>query len=59
MFIFLQFIFRAGPNRYLLGELDDQGQLVGLDEGQDVLLGHLSVKGVAALVELEKHSGTL
>jgi len=42
----------AEANSHLLGELDDQGQLVGLDEGQDGLLGHFPIKGVAALVKL-------
>lgn len=37
---------------YLLGELDDQRQLVGLDKTQKALLGHLAVKRVAAFIEL-------
>lgn len=39
-------------SHYLLSELDDQGQLVGLDEGQQVSLAQLSVKGVTTLIEL-------
>lgn len=41
----------------LLGELDDQRQLVGLDESQQLLFGQLSVKGVASLVKLETEDG--
>lgn len=37
---------------YLLSELDDQRQLVGLDKRQQLLFGELPVEGIAALVEL-------
>lgn len=40
---------------YLLGELDDQRELIGLDEVQEVLLGELAVERVTAFVEL-KHT---
>lgn len=39
-------------NHYLLSELNDQRQLVGLDEGQEVLFGQLSIEGIAAFIKL-------
>lgn len=41
-----------GPSHYLLSELDDQRQLVGLDESQEFFFGQLSVKGIAPLIKL-------
>lgn len=46
------YVGRDGWNSYLLGEFDDQRQLVGFDEGQQVLLGELPIEGVTALVKL-------
>lgn len=37
---------------YLLSELNDQRQLVGLDKGQEVLFGHFPIKGVTPFIEL-------
>lgn len=42
----------GSSSRYLLSELDDKRQLVGLDKIQEVLLGHVSVKGVATFIKL-------
>lgn len=39
---------------HLLSELDDQRQLVGLHESQNVFFGHLSLKGVTAFIELQE-----
>lgn len=41
---------------YLLGKLDDQRQLVGLHERQELLLGGLSIEGVAAFVKLQRQT---
>lgn len=38
---------------YLLSELDDKRQLVGLDKIQEVLFGHLTIKSVAKFIKLE------
>lgn len=38
---------------YLLSELNDQRQLVGLDKGQEIFFGHLSIELVAAFVKLK------
>lgn len=40
------------PGPYLLCELDDQRQLVGLDESQEVFFGQLSIEGIAPFVKL-------
>lgn len=42
----------VGDGHYLLGELNDQRQLVGLDKRQKVLFGKLSIKGITALIKL-------
>lgn len=48
----------AGPAEpYLLGELDDQRQLVVLDEGQQLLFGDLPLKVVPAFVKLGTERG--
>lgn len=39
--------------RYLLSELDDKRQLVGLDKIQEVLFGHLAIERVATFIKLE------
>lgn len=39
---------------YLLSELNDQRQLVGLDKGQKIFFGHLPIKVVASFVKLKK-----
>lgn len=39
--------------RYLLSELDDERQLVGLDKIQEVLFGHLAIERVATFIKLE------
>lgn len=39
---------------YLLSKLNDQWQLVGLDKGQKIFFGHLSIKVVASFVKLKK-----
>lgn len=44
----------AAPGCYLLSELNDQRQLVGLDKSQDVFFGHLAIKGIAPFIELQK-----
>lgn len=41
-----------GPSHYLLSELYDQRQLVGLDESQEFFFGQLSFKGIASLIKL-------
>lgn len=41
------------PNNYLLSELNDQGQLVGLDERQEVFFGELSIKSIASFIKLK------
>lgn len=41
------------PSCYLLSELDDKRQLVGLDKIQEVLFGHLAIKSVATFIKLE------
>lgn len=40
------------PSCYLLSELDDERQLVGLDKIQEVLFGHLAFKSVVTFIEL-------
>lgn len=42
----------TGPANYLLSELDDQRQLVGLDKSQEVLFGQLSIKCIAPFIKL-------
>lgn len=37
---------------YLLCELNNQRQLVGLDKSQEVLFGQLSIKGIAPFIKL-------
>lgn len=44
-----------GQSLYLLSELDDQWELIGFDKAQEVLFGELTIKCVAAFVEL-KHT---
>lgn len=39
---------------YLLSELNDQRQLVGLDKHQKIFFGHLSIEVVASFVKLKK-----
>lgn len=38
---------------YLLGELNDQWELIGLDEAQEVLFGELAIECVTAFVKLK------
>lgn len=38
---------------YLLGELNDQRQLVGLDKGQKIFFGHLPIKGITPFIKLK------
>lgn len=42
-----------GHGRYLLSELNDQRQLVGLDKSQEGFFGQLSIKSIATLIKLE------
>lgn len=37
---------------YLLRELNDQGKLVGLDEGQQIFFADLSIKSIPTLIKL-------
>ncbi len=39
-------------SHYLLSELDDQRQLVGLDKSQEVFFGQLSIEGIAIFIKL-------
>lgn len=50
---------RPGPaqSTYLLGELDDQWELIGLDEAQEVLFAELTIKRVTAFVKLKHTNG--
>ena len=44
----------SGQADYLLGELDDQRQLVGLDKSQEALFGQFSIKGIASFIKLNR-----
>lgn len=43
-----------GLSHYLLSELDDQRQLVGLDKSQECFFRQLSIKGIAPFIKLQK-----
>lgn len=43
---------RRSDGRYLLGELDDQRQLVGFDKSKEAVFGQLPIKGVSPFVKL-------
>lgn len=48
----------TGPREpYLLGELDDQWELVVLDEAQQLLFGDLPLEVIPAFVELRAERG--
>lgn len=44
----------SSPIDYLLGELNDQGQLVGLDKGLKRFFGQLTIEGIASLIKLQR-----
>lgn len=43
----------CSTNGYLLSELNDQRQLVGLDKGQKIFFGHLPIEGITPFIKLK------